>query len=183
MRTRDPAGKRRALVAAGLALAERDGLSGLSVNRVVTAAGIAKGSFFHLFGDRASYLIELHRGFHDRLAARTAAAIAGAEPGAGRLLTGTRAYLDGCLRERATRALLVEAQAEPAIVVEAARRGRMFARIAEPDFAAMGCPHPPESARLWVVMVREVAVAESESGAALDGLRAALRRYLGRGTT
>jgi AcrR family transcriptional regulator len=61
---------REALIDAGLRLAESTGLSGLSVNLIVADAGVAKGTFFHHFGDRASYLLALHREFHERLATR-----------------------------------------------------------------------------------------------------------------
>ena len=56
---------RENLLQAGLALAERLGLEGLSVNAVVDAAGVSKGTFFHHFRDRVSYLVALHRRFHD----------------------------------------------------------------------------------------------------------------------
>jgi hypothetical protein len=45
----------------GLVLAEDLGLDGLSVNAVVAAAGVSKGTFFHHFPDRVSYLLALHR--------------------------------------------------------------------------------------------------------------------------
>ena len=43
---------RESLIDAGLRLAERTGLAGLSVNLIVGEAGVAKGTFFHHFGDR-----------------------------------------------------------------------------------------------------------------------------------
>lgn len=178
MRTRDPDAKRKALTEAGLAVAGESGLVRLSVNRVVAAAGVAKGSFFHHFGDRAAFLVALHRSFHDRLAELVAAATETLPPGRERLLAGTHAYLDGCRRHRGTRALLVEARAEPALPEEVARRNEQFAAMAVPDFAAMGRAHPEEAARLWVVMSAEVAVAESAAGTPLPGLRAALAGYL-----
>src|SRR5262245_60713075 len=141
MRTRDPGAKRDALIAAGLAVADEHGLGQLSVNRVVAVAGVAKGSFFHHFGDRAAFLTELHRRFHDRLAAGIDAATGGLPDGRERLLAGTVAYLDGCRRDRGTRALLVEARAEPAVRVEVTRRNEQFSSLAAPDFAAMGHPY------------------------------------------
>src|SRR5437773_1229323 len=69
MRTRDPDAKREALLDAGATLADELGLGQLSVNRIIATAGVAKGSFFHHFGDRAGFFVELHRRFHDRLAA------------------------------------------------------------------------------------------------------------------
>lgn len=179
MRVRDPDAKRQALTDAGLAVADESGLTRVSVNQVVAAAGVAKGSFFHHFGDRAAFLVELHRSFHDRLAALVTAAIEDLPPGRDRLLAGTRAYLDGCRRDRGARALLVEARAESSLSAEVARRGEEFTRLAAPDFAAMGWPRPEQAARLWVVMAAEVGVAESTAGTPLPALRAALADYLG----
>jgi TetR/AcrR family transcriptional repressor of nem operon len=179
MRVRDPDAKRKALTEAGLAIADESGLTRLSVNQVVAAAGVAKGSFFHHFGDRAAFLVALHRTFHDRLAALVTAAIENLPPGRGRLLAGTRAYLDGCRQDKGTRALLTEARAEPALLAEVARRNEQFTDLAGPDFAAMGWSRPAPAARLWVVMAREVAIAESAAGTPLPDLRAALTDYLG----
>jgi AcrR family transcriptional regulator len=179
MRVRDPDAKRKALTDAGLAVADESGLTQVSVNQVVAAAGVAKGSFFHHFGDRAAFLVELHRSFHDRLAALVTAAIENLPPGRDRLLAGTLAYLDGCRQDKGIRALLVEARAEPALPAEVARRNEQFTDLAAPDFAAMGRSRPVQAARLWVVMAAEVAVAESAAGTPLPELRAALTDYAG----
>ena len=55
------------LIETGLVLAEELGLEGLSVNAVVSAAGVSKGTFLHHFPDRVTYLVALHRRFHDAL--------------------------------------------------------------------------------------------------------------------
>jgi AcrR family transcriptional regulator len=178
MRVRDPDAKRKALTDAGLAIADESGLTRVSVNQIVAAAGVAKGSFFHHFGDRAAFLVELHRTYHDRLAALVTAATENLPPGRDHLLAGTRAYLDGCRQDKGTRALLVEARAEPALPAEVARRNEQFTDLAAPDFAAMGWSRPTQAARLWVVMAAEVAVAESAAGTPLPELRAALTDYV-----
>src|ERR1700744_3950884 len=105
---------RELLIDTGLRLAERTGLAGLSVNLIVGEARVAKGTFFHHFGDRASYLLALHREFHERLATQMQAAITGIKPGRRRLIVGANTYLDGCLRHRGVRALLLEGRAETA---------------------------------------------------------------------
>ena len=61
------------LIETGLVLAEDLGLEGMSVNAVVAAAGVSKGTFFHHFPDRVSYLVALHRRFHDVLFAEVTA--------------------------------------------------------------------------------------------------------------
>jgi AcrR family transcriptional regulator len=169
---------RAALVDAGLRLAERTGLSGLSVNLIVAEAGVAKGTFFHHFGDRASYLLALHREFHDRLTAGIRAAIDGMEPGRQRLLASTNAYLDGCLHDRGVRALLLEARAEPAVRKEIGRRNIANAELCQPDFEVLGRRHPRECAQLWVGMSAEAALVEHQAQKRLPRIRATLEEFL-----
>jgi TetR/AcrR family transcriptional regulator, transcriptional repressor for nem operon len=169
---------RELLIDTGLRLAERTGLAGLSVNLIVGEAGVAKGTFFHHFGDRASYLLALHREFHERLVARVQAAIEGMPPGRDRLTAVANTYLDGCLRDRGVRALLLEARAEPAITDEIARRNHASAEVCRADFAALKRPHPYESAQLWVGMVAEAALIEYQAAKALPALREAVEQFL-----
>ena len=159
-------------------MAERTGLTGLSVNLIVQDAGVAKGTFFHHFGDRASYLLELHREFHERLASQIQAAIVGMPPGHGRLITIANTYLDGCLRDRGVRALLLEARAERAVTDEISRRNNASAELCRADFSALRRPHPYESAQLWVGMVAEAALIEHQAATALPGIRAAIEQFL-----
>jgi len=169
---------REALIDAGLRLAEQTGLTGLSVNLIVQEAGVAKGTFFHHFGDRGSYLLALHREFHERLNTQIQAAIAGMPLGRRRLGAVANTYLDGCLRDRGVRALLLEARAEPAVTEEIGRRNHAGAKLCEADFAALKRPHPYESAQLWVGMLAEAALIEHQAGKALPALREALEQFL-----
>jgi TetR/AcrR family transcriptional regulator, transcriptional repressor for nem operon len=169
---------RQALLDGGLRLAESTGLSRLSVNLIVAEAGVAKGTFFHHFGDRASYLLALHREFHERLATQVQAAIAGMPAGRKRLITAAHIYLDGCLRDRGVRALLLEARAEPTVTAEISRRNIANAELCRPDFVALKRPYPYESAQLWVGMAAEAALLEHQAGAALPGIRAALEQFV-----
>jgi TetR/AcrR family transcriptional regulator, transcriptional repressor for nem operon len=169
---------RKSLIDAGLRLAERTGLAGLSVNLIVEDAGVAKGTFFHHFGDRASYLLALHREFHERLSTQIQSTTAGMSPGRKRLTTIAHTYLDGCLNDRGVRALLLEARAEPAVTDEITRRNIASAELCRPDFAALKRPHPYESAQLWVGMVAEAALIEHQAAKALPGIRKALEQFL-----
>ena len=171
---------REELIDAGLRLAERTGLAGLSINLLVEEAHVSKGTFFHHFGDRANYLLALHRDFHERVLAEIVQAIEGLEPGASRLLTAAGTYLDACLRDRGVRALLLEARAEPAIAGEVSFRNASNAKLCTPDFQAMGWPEPRESARLWVGMTAEAALVELEAGRRRPKVRAALARFIER---
>src|SRR5260370_4651584 len=127
------AATRENLVDAGLRLAEQSGLAGMSVNLIVGKAGVAKGTFFHHFADRAGFLLALHTEFHDRLFADIAEAVAGLPPGRDRLLAAARAYLHGCLRHRGIRAPLLQAPAQPVITHALARRHQQARQLVTPD--------------------------------------------------
>jgi AcrR family transcriptional regulator len=169
---------REILIETGLRLAERTSLAGLSINLLVEEAGVAKGTFFHHFGDRPAYLLALHREFHSRIFAEILDAIDGMDPGAGRLLATSCTYLDACLRDRGVRALLLEARAERKIVDEIRSRNKATAEYFKTDFQAMGVPYPYESALLWVGLVVEAALIELDAGGRQPALRAAIAGFL-----
>ena len=73
---------RQALLDAGVAVAEAQGLAGLSVNRVVAEAGVAKGTFYVHFEDRNAFVDALHARFHDRVEEKVGEATAGMPLGA-----------------------------------------------------------------------------------------------------
>jgi AcrR family transcriptional regulator len=179
-RVRDPEGKRIALLEAGLRLADDNGMANMSVNDVAAAAGVGKGSFYVHFVDRAAFLLELHRGFHDALVEDIEAAIAGVKPGADRLVAATTAFLDTALRERTVRALLLDARAEPQIADEVATRTARITRLFEQDLRAEGWPDPAPAARLYVAMCTEAAISELSRGRRDNTLRRSLTRYVTR---
>ncbi len=170
---------RAKLIDAGLRLAERTGLTGLSANLVVEEAGVSKGSFFHHFGDRASYLLALHREFHDRVAEQIAEVSTALPPGRERLLAGSATYLDYCLEQRGIRALLLEARAEPAVAQEISHRNATFATVCSEDFQALGRRQPLHSAHLWVAMTAEAALLELQDRSQSAAVREALAEFLG----
>lgn len=171
---------RERLVKSGMLLAERTGLAGLSVNLLVEEAGVSKGTFFHHFKDRASYLTAMHRSFHDRIREEILRAIDKKPPGVPRLLTASETYLDACLRDRGVRALLLEARAEAPIADAVRSRNAQMAELCAEDFRAMGWQHPLDAAKLWVGLVAEAALIELEAGGRSRSIRAALRSYLER---
>lgn len=182
LRQEQAASTRERLIDAGLALAERTGLAGMSVNLIVGQAGVAKGTFFHHFGDRSQFLLALHREFHDRLFAQITAAVDGMPPGRDRLLAGSGAYLDSCLRHRGVRMLLLEARAEPVISEAIAARNKAACQLTSPDFAAMGWLQPTSAAALWTGAVVEAALLELAAGGRLPEIRGALGQFLPGGT-
>ncbi|WP_405181093.1 TetR/AcrR family transcriptional regulator [Nocardia sp. NBC_01377] len=170
---------RALLLDAGYALAETTGLDGLSVNVLVEAAGVSKGTFFHHFGDRATYLVALHRSFHDELFDRVQRAVTASAPGRDRLAIVSRTYLDGCLRHRGVRALILEARALLPIQDEVIRRNQSNVEFLTPDFVAMGWPRPRAAARLWIAANAECALIELEDTRAHPEARAAVLDLLG----
>lgn len=165
---------RNALIEAGFALAEEKGIGGLSVNAVTTTAAMAKGSFYQHFPDRRSYIIELHRRYHDELASLVTAATDDLEPGAARLRIGLHAFLDACLRTRGTKALLAQARSETDLGEEVARRNAMFAALVEADLAAIGWDPPGPVATLAVAMAADISFHELRDRKPRTDLRAAV---------
>ncbi len=168
---------RENLLQTGLALAERLGLEGLSVNAVVDAAGVSKGTFFHHFRDRVSYLVALHRRFHDVLFEAVDSVIRDMPPGRDRLAAGARAYLDGCLQHRGVKALLLEARGLLPLQEEVLRRNGMTVDLVAGDFDALGWPHPRAVGRLWIAATAECALVELEQGGPDDAARAVLTSF------
>jgi TetR/AcrR family transcriptional regulator, transcriptional repressor for nem operon len=155
---------RKTLLDAGLEIAEHHGLTGMSVNRVVAAAGVAKGTFYVHFPDRGAFLSALHQRFHDLVTEAVNAAMGAAPPGRARLQRGMEAYLDVCLQYNGVKALLLEARNDPAVSGEVAARTAVFAAQAEPDLLAMGWPEAQPAARLVVAMSAELSLVELTSG-------------------
>lgn len=169
---------REALLDAGVAVAESQGLTGLSVNRVVAEAGVAKGTFYVHFDDRDAFVDALHLRFHSRVQDAVAAATADTPPGADRILRGVEAYLDTCLEDRAVKALALEARSDPALDASMSARHERFAASAVPSFKEMGWPDPTAASHLLAAMTAEIAVRELEAGRRLPAARRSLRRFL-----
>jgi TetR/AcrR family transcriptional repressor of nem operon len=168
-----------ALLDAGIAVAEEHGLAGLSVNRVVARAGLAKGTFYVHFADRDAFVDALHARFHAAVDVAVGAAVEGVPNGPERLVRGAEAYLDVCLRDRAVKALALEARSDPALSALMATRHDRFAAVAVPSFKAMGWPDATAAAQLLSAMTAEIAVRELDAGRRVPAARRALRRYLG----
>jgi TetR/AcrR family transcriptional regulator, transcriptional repressor for nem operon len=176
--TRDAPRTRRQLLDAGVAVAEKEGLAGLSVNRVVAVAGVAKGTFYVHFADREAFIDALHEAFHTRVQDAVTHATRDAPPGALRIWLGAEAYLDVCLADRAIKALSLEARTDAALTAPMAARHERFTASAVPSFRAMGWPDAPAAAQLLAAMTSEIAIRELEAGRRLPAARRSLRRFL-----
>lgn len=157
---------REALLDIGFALAETTGLDSLSINTITSAAGVAKGTFFHHFGDRTAYLVQLHRRFHDRILIDVQQAVAGLPSGRERLVAISTTYLDACLDQRGVRALILEARALVPIQDEITRRNEATVTLLTADFEALGWRFPDAAARLWIGSTVECALVELVRGQA-----------------
>lgn len=164
---------RRELLDAAITIADRGGLEQLSVNEVTRQAGLAKGTFYVHFPDRAALLLELHRHFHDELFAAIAAATAADNPGPSRVQRRISAFLDGCRQQPGVRAMLLQARSEPAIFSEVTRRNDQAARLLAGDLRGVAA-YPLGRARLLVSATAEVALEELTAGRSLPRLRGEL---------
>jgi TetR/AcrR family transcriptional repressor of nem operon len=170
---------REALLDAGAALAEEHGLAGASVNMVVARAGVAKGTFYVHFKDRAAFVDAMHARFHARVEAAVGEAVAGLPPGADRLFRGAQAYLDVSLANRGVKALSLEARSDPAAQGPMEARRERLAAAGVADLEAMGWEDAQAAAQLLGAMTREISVLEFDAGRRLPAPRRALKRFLG----
>jgi AcrR family transcriptional regulator len=170
---------REALLDAGAALAEEHGLAGVSVNMVVAQAGVAKGTFYVHFKDRAAFVDAMHERFHTRVGTVIDEAIAGLPLGAERLYRGSEAYLDVSLANRGVKALSLEARSDPSVQGSMEARRQRLATAGVPDLEAMGWDDAEAAAQLLGAMTREISVLEFDAGHRLPAQRRALKRFLG----
>ena len=177
--TTSPSRTRDVLLDAGVTIAERHGLTGLSVNLVVAEAGVAKGTFYVHFDNRKAFVDALHARFHARVQEAVGAATEGLPVGSDRIVRGAEAYLDTCLEDRAVKALALEARSDPGLAASMSARHEQFAASAVPSFKAMGWPDAAAASQLLAAMTAEVAIRELEAGRRLPAARRSLRRFLG----
>jgi TetR/AcrR family transcriptional regulator, transcriptional repressor for nem operon len=170
---------REALLDAGAALAEEHGLGGVSVNMVVAQAGVAKGTFYVHFKDRAAFVDAMHARFHARVQVAVDEAVAGLPSGAQRLLRAAEAYLDVSLANRGVKALSLEARSDPTVQGSMADRRDRLAAAGVADLRAMGWDDAEAAAQLLAAMTREISVLEFDAGHRLPASRRALKRFLG----
>jgi AcrR family transcriptional regulator len=169
---------REALLDAGEIVATYHGLAGLSVNRVVAEAHVAKGTFYVHFADRDAFLDAMHARFHARVREHVLAAVRDLDPGADLLERATAAYLDVCLENPAVKALAVEARGDPELSSRFAERSASLGTLSEPSFIALGWQSPKIAARLYQAMVSEASMLELEAAKRLPAVRRTLNAWL-----
>ncbi|MBA3806963.1 MAG: TetR/AcrR family transcriptional regulator [Solirubrobacterales bacterium] len=171
-RTRD------ALLTAGAVVAERDGLSELSVAAVAREARVAKGTFYVYFNDRESFIDAMHQRFYAQVTEAVSSAVEGLQPGSELLLSAIEAYLDVCLTNRAVKALVFETRARSSLTTTMVDREHLFAALAEPSMRAIGLGPASITARLVVALTSEAALIEMEAARKVPGARRAIRTLL-----
>lgn len=177
---RSPEPGRNALLDAGQRLLGSADLARISVNAIVAEAGMAKGSFYQHWPSRAEYVRALHVRFHDELIESIVAAMGDLPPGHARLEAAMNTYLDGCLAEPATKALLVQSRTEAGLTDLVAARNREAATLMMPDLEALGWAAPEPIAALIVAAVAEIALVELDARQRDDDLRRGLLRLASR---
>jgi TetR/AcrR family transcriptional repressor of nem operon len=172
-----PKGRRTrlALLEAGALVAEQRGLAGLSIAAVAERAGVAKGTFYVYFADRAAFIDALHQRFYDRVSEAITHAVQGLAPGERLLLSAIEAYLDVCLANRAVKALVFETRSQGELTTTMEQREELFALLAQPSLQAMGMMPAPIAARLFVAMTSEAALIEMEAAHKVPGAREIIR--------
>ncbi len=173
---RPPEPGRNALLDAGQRLLGSADLARISVNAIVAEAGMAKGSFYQHWPSRSEYLRALHARFHDDLQESITTAMDDLPPGRERLEAGMNAYLDGCLADPATKALLVQSRTEAGLGDLVAARNQNSAAMILPDLTALGWTSPEPVAVLLVAAVAEIALIELAGGKRDKQLRRGLLR-------
>lgn len=165
---------RNNLLNAGMSVVDEHGLRGLSVNAVVSEADMSKGGFYQHFPDRRSYIVALHRRYHDELAALVVAAVGDREPGLDRLRTGLFAFLDATLKTRGTKAFIVQARTEADLLDEVQQRNAMFSELISADLEVLGWPDVRAVAHLVIAMGADISLQELYAGGPRPDLRQAL---------
>lgn len=169
---------KESLLKAGEAVAERDGLGGLSVAAVTAQAGVAKGTFYVYFPDRDAFVDALHQRFYEQVAGAVAEAVQDLEPGRDLLVAAIEAYLDVCLANRAVKALIFESRAQGSLTATMADRVAGLMKLAEPSVRALGLTPVRVSTRLIMALTSEAALIELEAGRKVPSARGAIRALL-----
>ena len=169
---------REALLKAGVAVADRAGLAGLTVAAVSQEAGLAKGTFYLYFADRDAFIDALHQRFYERVNEAVIGAAGDLPDGLEKQLTAIDTYLDVCLENKGVKALVLETRSRPGLTTYMEEREELFARLSEPNFKAMGASNSRVAARLSVAMTSETALIELDAGRRLPAARRTLRQLV-----
>ena len=150
----------------------------MTVAAVTNQAGLAKGSFYVYFPDRAGFIDALHQRFYERVNLAVMGAVEDIPPGLRRELVMIEAYLDVCLDNLAVKALVMETRSQPGLTTTMEEREALAVQLAEANLKAMGVPSPADAARLVVAMTSEAAMIELEAGQRIPATRNMVRKLV-----
>ncbi|WP_186243346.1 TetR/AcrR family transcriptional regulator [Mycobacterium simulans] len=148
----------------------------LAMARSTIARSLSVLAFYQHWPSRAEYVRALHSRFHDQLEEAIATAVADLPHGRDRLEAAMNAYLDGCLADPATKALLVQSRTEAGLSDLVATRNESSATLLVPDLVALGWAPPEPIAALLVAAIAEIALLELVAGKRDNELRRGLLR-------
>lgn len=170
--------ERLALLQAGKRLAQRGVFEQTIPSVIASEAGLTESVYHACYRNEKEYLLALHQYFLRGVLKQVVGSLTGLPQGVERLHAGVRAFLDGCLELHGLRSLLLRMESNPVITEDARRRRRAFMEMLRLEFKAAGWAHPEETARLYRVMVEEVAQAELEANRPLPSFRHILWQFL-----
>lgn len=168
------------LLDAGETVAERDGSAGLTVAAVTTQAGLAKGTFYVHFADRATYMAALRSRFQQHVEASVVSAVETLTPGTAFLVAVVNGYLDACLAHRAIKAVIIDAREIQDSQDSDQAMTQRFEQLLEPSLTALGLAPTAVHARIVAAIASEAALLVLRDGADPATVRAAIATWIGR---
>ncbi|MDP9139313.1 MAG: hypothetical protein M3O62_00790 [Pseudomonadota bacterium] len=175
--------QRQALIQAGGRLAAHVTLGELTPERLCAESGLAPTAFSANFTSLTEYLVTLQQDFMDRLRAKIVAVTTGVPAGIRRTELAAETYLGACLSERALRAWLIEARAQPDVLAGLRQQNHIYWILIGIEFEALGWPHPRAAARLYLTMLNEASVIENRLGKRSNAVRLTVRNFLRNGNS
>lgn len=172
---------RQALLVAGVRLLER-GLpsADLTVSSLAQEARVAPGAYYLHFNEPESFHVSLLQQLLDEVRAQVTHSMAEGPPGRERMRRSVTTYLDASLHRSGLRSLMTELRFSEGARELLRSRIRGYTMLLRLELEALQWPHPAATAHLFVAMVQEVVIAESEAGKTLPELREVLFGYLER---
>lgn len=169
---------KESLLDAGEAIAAEAGAQGLTVAAVTARAGVAKGTFYVHFDDRAGFVRALRARFQGHVEAAILSAVESLPPGRAFLAAVIDGYLDACVAHRAVKVVLVDTRSGG--VADESNRSLVerFEKLVEPSFAVLGMHPVGVQTRILIAVASEAAHLALLADADIDDVRGAARAWL-----
>ncbi|MFJ3385339.1 MULTISPECIES: TetR/AcrR family transcriptional regulator [unclassified Curtobacterium] len=168
---------RESLLDAGEVIAA-DGAQGLTVAAITARAGLAKGTFYVHFDDRASFIQALQARFQSHVETAILTAVDSQPPGRAFLAAVLDGYLNACLTHRAVKAVLVDTRAGNEAAAAHLLLLERFERLVGPSFTVLGMGPIDVQTRILISVASEAAHLALRAGTDIDGVRDAAKAWL-----